>query len=214
MEVLDKYYDKFSAYVLDIEMIDQKYSGIEVAEKIRKLPNGSLVPIIFLTSHSYFGGGGLRKIHYYEFFQKPSNPIKVLNTLKSALSSEAKIKPSENQPLIFETGKLTVELDISTISCREVYGSELVVTDFCGKSDSYHIKSSTFSKICKELNKRNDHSLKQTHRCVIINVNRIKHIEWRKNAATVWLFNVDEPKPVGKTYLHNISVYNKPPGID
>lgn len=70
MQLVKKHTSLFSAYILDIEMVGQKYSGIQVAETIRSQPRSTLVPIIFLTSHAHFGGGVLQNIHYYDFFSK------------------------------------------------------------------------------------------------------------------------------------------------
>ena len=209
IQIIQKHYDIFSAYILDIEMSGQKYSGIQVAEAIRNQPQCALVPIIFLTSHAHFGAGGLHYIHYYEFFQKPCDVDRLVATLQEALSINSINEHSEHTTINIESNHLSVELDLEDISCIEIFGTQLYVTDLLGKVATYKVKPNVFSSICQRLKTMGNCSLRQIHRTVIINVNRIKRIEWRKNTATVWLFNVKDWKPAGKTYLNVLSPYSE-----
>lgn len=212
MEIITAHAHLFSAYVLDIEMVGQKYSGIQIAEHIRRQPGCALVPIIFLTSYSHFGAGSLHYIHYYDFFQKPCSAERMVRSVSQALSIDSPNTPPSQPPTItFETNRLCVELNLADVSCIELLGSYISVTDLLGEVTVYRVRSNVFSSICYELDLLRGHSLMQIHRSIIINVNRIKEIIWQKNTATVHLFNVAEPKPAGKTFLHNLSIYAKQP---
>lgn len=202
--------DFFSAYILDIEMDQQKYSGIQIAEEIRRQPNCALTPIIFLTTYKHFGIGGLRYIHYYDFFQKPYEIDQITESISNALSLQTYIKQTDfKEFIVFESCGITIKWDPSNISCIEISGPELCITDLLGKEFIYRVKPNVFSCICKSVSALKDPFLQRIHRCVVINVNRIKLIDWHKNYANVQLFNTQAWKPAGKTYLKALAIYGK-----
>lgn len=196
----------FSAYILDIEMVGQTYCGIQVAEEIRRQPGCALVPILFLTSHTHFGGEALHHIHYYDFLQKPCDAERLIDDLRSALALDDTPKP----PCVLIEGRNgSFDLELSAISCIELSGQDMLITDFRGRVTAVPAKPNAFSRLCARLETIPGHSLVRIHRSVIINRNRIREIEWRKNSATVWLFNVADWKPAGKNYLDNLSMYRQ-----
>lgn len=211
---IDLYSSRIEAYILDIEMAGNRYSGIQVAEYIRNVAHQSLVPIIFLTSHAHYGSGYLHRIHYYDFFAKPYQHSALIESLRGALSLlPSNAISTHNRLLIRTTYGMSVELDFDNISCIEINGQELLITDLLGKANTYTVKYKTFSNIIEFIEGRNMSNFQQIHRCVIINTDRIRKIEWEKNTASVWLFNVSDFKPVGKTFLSKISIFNKKPNV-
>ena len=197
-----------AAFILDIEMKSQKYSGIQVAEKIRQNPLFITTPIIFLTSYGHFGRGALQHIHYYHFMNKPYAMSFFIQILSEAISP-----PSPNSmqisTLLLESTHYTYELPTEDISCIEQFGSKIVVTDLLGKESTYIVKTNAFSHICGQIKELEHCPLHQVHRSVVINFNRIQKIDWKKNYATVWLFNIAIGKPVGRTYLNTLSIFQK-----
>lgn len=200
----------FAAYILDIEMVGQTYCGIQIAEEIRRQPGCALVPILFLTSRVHFGGEALRYIHYYDFLPKPCDAKRLIGDLRSALALDNAPGESRKAPIVLLEGRGTsLRLDLSMVSCLEISGQDMLITDFRGQVTAFPIKPRTFSKLCAELDTLPGHAMVQVHRSVIINRNRIRAIEWRKNSATIWLFNVADWKPAGKNYLDNLAIFRK-----
>lgn len=200
----------FAAYILDIEMVGQTYCGIQVAEEIRRQPGCALVPILFLTSHTHFGGEALRHIHYYDFLQKPCDAARLVEDLRTALALDGAAVGGAKAPSVVLEGRgVSLRLDLSVVSCLEISGQDMLITDFRGQVTVFPIKPHTFSKLCAELEAMPGHAMVRVHRSVIINRNRIREIEWRKNSATIWLFNVADWKPAGKNYLDKLAMYRQ-----
>ncbi len=208
MSLITKYAGRFSAFVLDIEMSGQAYSGIDLAQKIRQLPECTHTPIIFLSSHSHYSGGVLKNLHYYDFICKPYDPSLLIRSLENALALNIAASSAEDtsNTLLLDGPHFQYELRASTISCIELFRNEMIVTDLLGNDTRYIVKPKALPSICNQLEHINT-SLSQVHRCYIINLNRIKKIEWSKNTALVYLFNVSKPVPVGKSFLHILSAY-------
>lgn len=206
--LLTRNISRIKAFVLDIEMVGQKYSGIDVALAIRNNPECVLTPIIFLTSYSHFGKGALKQIHYYDFISKSAPIEQLITVLQQALGLEKKT-PSflDKYRVIINGRKFQSEIVLDDISCIEQFGNELIVTDYFGKETRYLIKSHAFESICDQIAAFPDCPFEQIHRSVIINVHRIKSIDMEKNTGRVTLFNVSDMKPAGKTYLHKLLMY-------
>ena len=208
--LLNRDLSRFKAFVLDIEMAGQKYSGIDVALAIRKNPHCTLTPIIFLTSYSHFGKGALKQIHYYDFISKSAPIEQLITVLQQALGLEKTLPPFLNKRTVVIDGrKFQTEISLEEISCIEQFGGKLIVTDYAGNETCYLIKSHAFESICEQIFTIPNCPFERIHRSVIINVHRIKSIDMGKNTARVTLFNVKEAKPAGKTYMHKLLIYTE-----
>lgn len=203
----DTSYD-FLAYILDIEIKNQHRSGIDVAEKIREIDGNNYKPIIFLSSYTHFGFGALNHLHYYEFVNKDSNWFQIANVLQRAISTSSGVRNSST-PLILNTTRFQYEIDVKNVSCIELYTNEVVITDLIGIEKTYKVRPHAFSDLCNQLTNSKIDYLQQMHRSIILNLHRIQKIEWHKNTATVWLFNVATCKPVGKTYLEKLKIFKE-----
>ena len=208
---IDTYNQNIEAYILDIELSDSKFSGIDVAKFIRNDPKKALVPIIFTTSYSHYGSGFLQEVHYYDFFVKPYDKKQLLKSIKSSLSLISKNSCNAVNklpiPLLYGSSLL---LNFNDVTCIEINGKELSITNSLGKVEKYYVKYNTFSNIINYIAAHEElKNFIQIHRCIIINAERIKKIQKGKNIADIWLFNLNNSKPVGKTFLHQISIFNK-----
>lgn len=81
-----------------------------------------------------------------------------MNLIVKSLAEALSLDPSISQlktpsTIIIESNHVNVELDLSDISCIEVMGRQLLVTDLLGKVQTYRIKPNVFSTICKQLDK-------------------------------------------------------------
>lgn len=208
---IDTYNQNIEAYILDIELSDSKFSGIDVAKFIRNDPKKALVPIIFTTSYSHYGSGFLQEVHYYDFFVKPYDKKQLLKSIKGSLSLISKNSCNAvnklSIPLLYGSSLL---LNFNDVTCIEINGKELSITNSLGKVEKYYVKYKTFSNIINYIAAHEElKNFIQIHRCIIINAERIKKIQKGKNIADIWLFNLNNSKPVGKTFLHQISIFNK-----
>ena len=208
IKALDNPKYNFAAYVLDIELNKQQLTGIDVAEKIRQNANDIRKPIIFLSSYKHFSFGSLRYLQYFEFVSKGAEMTYIENVLKRALFGG--FTPCQTTThIMLSTTKFICEIDTNNVSCIEIIGNEVIFTDLIGKEKVYKVRPGTFTNICVQLKNLPINHLQQVHRCIILNLHRIQKIEWRKNTATVWLFNVSSPKPVGKTFLGKMNVFKE-----
>lgn len=198
----------FAAYILDIELSNQELTGIDVAEKIQQNVNNIQKPIIFLSSYTHFSFGSLRYLQYFDFVSKNDKVTHIETTLKRALFGSF---PSDETParIILTTTKYMCEIDTKRVSCIEIIKNEMIITNLIGDEKIYKVRPGTFTSVCEQLKSLQINNLQQVHRCIILNLHRVRKIEWRKNTATVWLFNVSSPKPVGKTFLEKIKVFKK-----
>lgn len=202
------------AFILDIEITGNKYSGIQVAEYIRNIEGRALVPIIFLTSHTHYGSGYLNRIHYYDFFSKPYNPHDLIKSITTALS----LQPPDSKNALKDLSivihdNIAVKLHFENISCIEINGHHLIVTDLLGNIETYKVKPKTFANVNEYIENQSSFNFQQIHRCIIINTDRIRKIVWEKNTASVWLFNVERPKPIGKMFLSKMSIFKENPNV-
>lgn len=198
----------FAAYVLDIELSNQGLTGIDVAEKIRQNTNDNRKPIIFLSSYTHFSFGSLRYLQYFEFVSKGADMAHVENAIKCDILGNFTSRQTAAH-IMLQTTKFTCEIDAKDISCIEIIRNEVIITDLIGSEKVYKVRPGTFANICEQLRNSHIDCLQQVHRCIILNLHRIRKIEWRKNTATVWLFNVTSPKPVGKTFLEKMNVFKE-----
>lgn len=207
MSSIEKYAQLFSAFILDIEMPNQRYTGIDIAYKIRQIAGCEHTPIIFLTSHVHFGGAALKAIHYFDFIQKPFDDTILIRSLQQALALSPPIGIF-SEIVHFDGPDMHYQLDASNILCVEMIRNKLVVTDCENKDTEYPIKAKSFASICDQISHMQI-PLQQVHRCYIVNLHRIKEIRWGKNTATLSLFNSNKQIPVGKTFLNILTIYNK-----
>ncbi len=208
MPLLTDYATHFSAFILDIEMTGQSHTGIDIAKKIRQIPGCLHTPLIFLSSYAHYSGGVLKDLHYYDFICKPYNSSILLRVLQQALAIKSPISlSSETQDnILFDGTQFSYEVNTNTISCIELFRNEIIITNLLGNDTTYVVKPKAFSAICNQL--ENMHTaLAQVHRCYIINLNRIKHIERSKNTAQITLFNVQKTIPIGKSFFHLLDIY-------
>ena len=71
---IDTYNQNIEAYILDIELSDSKFSGIDVAKFIRNDPKKALVPIIFTTSYYYCSPKDARPIPLFSKKKSRNRP--------------------------------------------------------------------------------------------------------------------------------------------
>lgn len=198
----------FCAFILDIELVDQRDTGIVVAETIRNHYHIVDKPIFFLTSYRHFGYGSLKHLHYYDFFTKDTTFDQIASSIRKAIFPTSYNQKQQN--ILYISGIFcTYEIDSKDVMCIEQFGREIVVTDILGVETSYRVKPCAFSSLCNQIESQDFQELQQIHRCIIINFHRIRKIAWAKNTASVTLFNSTLTKPVGKTYLEKLKIFKE-----
>lgn len=204
---IEKYAPYFSVFILDIEMTGQSCTGIDIAQKIRQTSGCEHSPIIFLTSHKHFGGSALKKLHYYDFINKPYDKTVLIQSIQQALAIDSTTS-TDIATIQFDDLQAHHQIKANSILCIELVQNNLIVTDNLGRDFVYQVRSKTFLSICNQISHIQS-PLAQVHRCYIVNLYRIKEIVFGKNTALLSLFNSDKQIPVGKTFLNILSVYNK-----
>ncbi len=172
-------------FILDIELPDM--SGIKIAEKIRNISKYELTYIIFITTHIYLQLETFKKVHCYDFLEKPYKKeelIKIIKRLSRGISSQKQQNKLERQQVSFKMKDFIIKIYIDEILFVESQRRNCIIHT---KEKIYTIKNMTIKKIIEVLPK--EHFM-QTHRSYIVNLKNIRHIE--KNEKNSWIIYFEE----------------------
>lgn len=156
-------------YIMDIE-VPKSLSGIDVARIVRRKDWDSI--IILVTSHVELSYEALKaQIMLLDFICKQSNCVfNLTQTLKKAIH-----KINNNKTLNFDINGMSYRVytdDILWIQKDSIERKCLIKT-------SYNVVSINCN--LRELADSLDERFFQTHRSCIINIEKIKDINWKKN---------------------------------
>lgn len=90
-------------FILDIELPDT--SGLKIAEEIRKIPQYELTYIIFVTTHVYLQLEAFKKIHCYDFLEKPYKKeelTEIIDRLAKGVLKQKQISHTDRQQISFQ----------------------------------------------------------------------------------------------------------------
>ncbi len=188
-------------FILDIELPDM--SGIKLAEKIRNISKYELTYIIFITTHVYLQLEAFKKIHCYDFLEKPYKKeelIKIIKRLSKGISSQKQKNKLERQQVSFEMKDFIIKVYIDEILFVEAQRRNCIIHT---KEKSYTIKSMTIKKIIEILPKE---YFMRTHRSYIVNLKNIQQVEKdEKNSWTIYFEGYSIPAYVSNSYKSEFS---------
>lgn len=187
-------------FILDIELPD--ISGIKVAEEIRKIDRYEITHIIFITTHVYFQMDAFKKIHCYDFLEKPYKKSELIENIdrlyRGTLSLRRYKKDKPKQSVCFEMKDYFLKIYLEDILFIESQLRHIIVHTI---NKEYLIKNISIKKVLEKIKNKN---FVQTHRSYIINMNNIKEIIKESNRAWEVRFkNYRIPAYVGRTYKND-----------
>lgn len=198
---------KIDAFVLDIELSDERSTGIQLANLIRSLPQYATTPIVFVSMYSHYSRRLLSTIQNSAFLTKPLRPQELLLTLGAFFGIAAYMHQAHTyEPFripIHKSGYM--EIDPRDISFIEVNRNELTVQYIHGERVTVKCVHGCFKSILDQIEAGSVTHLRQVYRSIIINIDQVKEIEFKGNIGSVTLFGDREPKPVGSMYKHQLS---------
>lgn len=180
-----------TSFFLDIQIED--YSGLELAQRIRQLPQYTFVPIVFLTSMPTLELQAYRQVHCYDYLLKPFQSQALDDMFRKILIDYPAHKPmTEPDKLALEFKTHTQLIDYTNILYIEHVRRKLVIvttdevipyiriplTKFIEQLPSYFI---------------------QIHQSIVVNKKKITLL----NAAhaSIKLVGVSNELPIGSSFL-------------
>lgn len=187
-------------FILDIELPD--ITGIKVAEKIRKIDRYELTHIIFITTHVYLQLDAFKKIHCYDFLEKPYKNSELIENIERLYRGTLKLndykKDKLKQSVCFEMKDYFLKIYLEDIFFIESQLRHIIVHTI---NKEYLIKNISIKKVLEKIRNKN---FLQTHRSYIVNMNNIKEIIKEGNHAWEIRFkNYEFSAYVGRTYKSN-----------
>lgn len=185
---IDEHKDNIDIYFLDVLM--GKFSGIDLANKIRTYD--SLSQIIFLTSSKehVFTALDVMPLHY--LIKQELNLIKLEEVFIKAINI---IKPNKKNLFYYKVGHDIKSINTNQIIFFEIKNRIVTITSINGDNDKFYFSM-------KNLVKQLSHTkFVQVHRSFLINPYYIKAIEGK----TLILSN-NTTLPIGEKYIKNLKL--------
>lgn len=164
-------------FLIDINLPDG--SGVELAKKIRNIPEHNLTGIVIITSNSNNILETFKDIHCYDFLVKPYNSEEVNNIIQTFRNKCTIEENIDNKYTI-----IPVEYGVNF----KLYHKDIVFIEYVSRGCIIHTiknkiicKNLPLSKILKDVDSS---SIVQSHKSYIVNVNYILKIE--KGYQKMW----------------------------
>jgi len=172
-------------FILDIQLPD--ISGIKIAEKIRNIPKYELTYMIFITTHTQLQLDAFKKVHCYDFIEKPYKKeelIQIIKRLEKGISAQKQQGEQNRKSITFQMKDFTIKLYTDEILFIESDRRNCIVHT---ENREYLIRNITIKKIIELLPMKN---FMQTHKSYIINLSNIYKIE--KSEKNSWIVHFRE----------------------
>lgn len=198
---------RFQLFILDIELKGERSTGIQFAEVIRTQPNYVCTPILFVSVHSHFSYMLLSRFQNSAFLRKPFSSEALIEQCGTLLNIPKYVQRHYQAPMftIYVSKETQLELSPETISYIEANSKALDIQYIDGHLEHFRCCSGAFKKLIEQIENSRTCRLRQIHRSIVVNIDQIRYVEIQRNTGDVWLFNDDNPKPLGIRYRHNIS---------
>jgi len=137
--------EKIDVFILDIQLED--YSGLILAEQIRKMDIYKLTPIIFVTGDNCNEIKAYRNIHCYTYIFKPFKKEVVIKVFKDVITNGIIEKQPDSKIIIKEKGFNYVIYQEDIIYVEAMNNDLLIKTCY----EEFDIKKCSLSKLSKQL---------------------------------------------------------------
>ncbi len=194
-------------FLLDIEIADERTTGIDFACQLRFMQQYYRTPIVFVSSYAHLARHLFETIQYCRLLTKPYNEQALETMVGSALGFFDIIKKATNDVslLIPVKRERTVEVDGKNICYIEFLKDNTVRIQFNhGECLTFHCQRSTRKYILDQIAQNNMSHLAQIYRSMVVNINEIKSVELNGHGGTVYLFGDTMGKPLGIRYRDNV----------
>jgi two-component system LytT family response regulator len=184
--------NKIDIFILDMQLED--YSGLILAEQIRKMDIYKLTPIIFVTGDSCNEMNAYRKTHCYTYITKPFREEVISNILKDIMTNEI-IKKQSDPKIIIKEKWFNYVIDQKDIIYIEARNNDLFIKTCYEELD---IKKYALSKFSKQLTSQ----FIQCHKSFIVNSFQVTKIDKANNILHIREQNATIP--IGRKYKDSV----------
>lgn len=165
--------EQVDVFLIDIDLslcVENKMTGLEFAEKIRQIDTYAMVPIIFITEFSTCELEAFRKIHCYDYWLKPLEPMRFKENMIQLLQ-KLTTHVSQQKWYYFKKDGIIFPMQIEYIKYIEVIERKIIVHTE-GHSDIF-----SYIAIRKLLEILKTYGFLQCHRSIIVNRNYIERVD-------------------------------------
>ena len=177
----------YSAFLLDIQLLD--YSGLELAEEIRKIDRYKLTPIVFITAVPTRELMAFKEIHCYDYIVKPFKKAEVKAVLETIINYGI-IKRRKNL-LKLKQKEYTYIVKQDEIIYIESQNRKIFIVTI-----NEQMELSTYT--LKQLSDKLADNFVRCHKGYIININFIERIDKTNN--NIYMKNAKRSVPIGRRY--------------
>ena len=183
-------------FFLDIEL--PGLSGLELAYKLRKIPQYKFTYIVFITTYVQKILESFKAIHCYDFIIKPfkdESVIRIAQELLEGICFSRKSKredPKEPPYVLLDFRKYTFKIFLDEILFIEVQRRDCRIHT---RKQIYTIPNITLKKIASMLPENN---FIQSHRAYLINPNQVSFVE--KTKEVIYFKDYDQEALLGRKF--------------
>ncbi len=199
----------FDAFILDIEMSDERTTGIQLAHTIRCHPSYTAAPILFISTYSHYSQHLLASVAHSAFLPKPFTDEELIAKTGMLLGIDRYVERAYRKAVLTVStkGGNRLELDAQAISFIALEKGELIIQQLEGPPLRFFAPHGAFHELLDQIQDEKLTFLRQIYRSIIINIEQIRTIDLSKNHGEVWLFHDPVPKPVGNRYRHHLNEF-------
>ena len=198
--------EKYSLFLLDIEIEGSGVTGIHLAEWIRQQPPNLNTPIVFVSNHRHLRSRVFQRVCSYDFLVKPYDPQELVHSAGEALGIREYLRQKYEQSEIiqFKMGHVSFRYNINEIACIQLLKGILTIMRISGKVEEIRAEKGIFDEIMQQLQDRKIDRLRRIHRTILVNIDQIQKVEGEGRELSVSLFNCSQPLPVSRGFKENI----------
>ena len=182
-------------FCLDIQLED--YNGIELAKKIRNLPNYTLTPIIFITAIPTRELIAYKETHCYDYIIKPFLDEEIYDRISKIIN----YYKNNQENRLHQDKKIQFKGDsfVYSVFQRDIIYVESLMRrlNIATKNEKYTTNVISLKALAEQLGM----DFVQCHKSFFVNKNYIKAFDYKK--MEVVLYN-QEKIPCGRKYLINL----------
>lgn len=191
-------------FFLDIDLIGQK-NGFELAESLRKMEAYKLTWIVFLTIRQDYERKAFKKIHCYDYLQKPFSKETIEHLLETLLLTKHPNQMKDVFFLTLEQDGVIIKVDVSEILYIEARGRKCVLVTTRGEIEVAYITLKSL-----EIQLSNQVNFMRSHRSFLINIDFVQKIEKENyRHSRISFFNCDSSVPISRGYRDQIEAVLK-----
>ncbi|MBQ3069695.1 MAG: response regulator [Clostridia bacterium] len=196
-------------FILDIELSEERTTGISLARDIRCIPRYARTPILFISTYSHYSRHLLSSVAHSAFLPKPFTADALIAKVGLLLGIDRYIQSAyRHAPLTVSTKHgVSVEIEAHRVSFIALEKGELAVQYIDGQALRFSVPHGVLQELLAQIEEGEYTELRQIYRSVIINVEQIRSIDLNKNSGEVWLFRDNVPKPVGNRYRRHLEEF-------